>query len=425
VGVNENFSEGKYMKKLAKGIIVQKYGGTSVRDPERIKEVAKRVSLYRKKGYDVVVVVSALGDTTDKLVKLAAGVTKNPPERELDMLMSTGEQVSVALLAMALHKLGQSAISFTGAQVGILTDSSHTKAKIIDVNAKRIKEELKRGRIVIVAGFQGTNLDREITTLGRGGSDMTAVALAKVLKAEMCEIYTDVKGVYTADPRIVPNARKLDSISYDEMLEMASLGAQVMQARSMEVASKFNVPMKVRSSFSHEEGTVITKEAKDMEGVLVRGVTVNKTEAKVTVCDVKDKPGEASRLFEKLAKAGINVDMIIQNVSKTKMTDISFTVEEKDLQKVQKIVSGIVKEISARGARYDKFIAKISVVGIGMRSHSGVAAKMFSILALEKINIKMISTSEIKISCVVSEKEADKAVRALHKAFGLSKKRSK
>jgi len=406
-------------------IIVQKYGGTSVANPKRIKEVAKRVSLYRKKGYDVVVVVSALGDTTDKLVKLAAGVTKNPPERELDMLMSTGEQVSVALLAMALHKLGQSAISFTGAQVGILTDSSHTKAKIIDVNAKRIKEELKRGRIVIVAGFQGTNLDREITTLGRGGSDMTAVALAKVLKAEMCEIYTDVKGVYTADPRIVPNARKLDSISYDEMLEMASLGAQVMQARSMEVASKFNVPMKVRSSFSHEEGTVITKEAKDMEGVLVRGVTVNKTEAKVTVCDVKDKPGEASRLFEKLAKAGINVDMIIQNVSKTKMTDISFTVEEKDLQKVQKIVSGIVKEISARGARYDKFIAKISVVGIGMRSHSGVAAKMFSILALEKINIKMISTSEIKISCVVSEKEADKAVRALHKAFGLSKKRSK
>lgn len=406
-------------------IIVQKYGGTSVADPKRIKEVAKRVNLYRKKGRDVVVVVSALGKTTDKLVSLADEISKNPPERELDMLLSTGEQVSVALLAMALHELGQSAISFTGAQVGIITDSSHTKAKIIDVDAKKIKEELKRGKIVIVAGFQGTSLDQEITTLGRGGSDMTAVALAKVLKAGMCEIYTDVKGVYTADPRIVPDARKLENISYDEMLEMASLGAQVMQARSMEVASKFNVPMKVRSSFSHEEGTVITKEAKDMEGVLVRGVTVNKTEAKVTVCDVLDKPGEASRLFEKLAKAGINVDMIIQNVSKTKMTDISFTVEEKDLPKVQKIISKIVKEMSARGVRYDKFIAKISVVGIGMRSHSGVAAKMFSILAREKINIKMISTSEIKISCVVSEKEADKAVRALHKAFGLSKERSK
>jgi len=406
-------------------IIVQKYGGTSVADPKRIKEVAKRVNLYRKKGHNVVVVVSALGDTTDKLVSLAAEISKNPPEREMDMLLSTGEQVSVALLAMALHKLGQEAISFTGAQVGIITDTSHTKAKIIDVNAKKIKEELKRQKIVIVAGFQGTSLDQEITTLGRGGSDMTAVALAKVLNADMCEIYTDVKGVYTADPRIVPDARKLDNVSYDEMLEMASLGAQVMQARSMEVASKFNVPMKVRSSFSNEEGTVITKEAKDMEGVLVRGVTVNKTEAKVTVCDVQDKPGEASRLFEKLARAGVNVDMIIQNVSKTKMTDISFTVEEKDLPKVRKIISKIIKEISARGVQYDKFIAKISIVGIGMRSHSGVAAKMFSILATEKINIKMISTSEIKISCVVSEKEADKAVRALHKAFGLSKKRSK
>jgi len=413
------------MKKLDGGIIVQKYGGSSVANPERIKAVAKRVSLCRKKGYDVVVVVSALGDTTDELVSLAALVSKNPPERELDMLMSTGEQVSVALLAMALHELGQDAISFTGAQVGIITDSSHTNAKILDVNTKRIKKELKRHKIVIVAGFQGTSLEQEITTLGRGGSDMTAVALAKVLKASMCEIYTDVKGVYTADPRIVSNARKLESISYEEMLEMASLGAQVMQARSMEVAGKFNVPMKVRSSFSSEEGTVITKEGKVMEEVLVRGITVNKSEAKVTVCDVPDKPGEASRLFEKLAKAGINVDMIIQNVSRTLMTDISFTVEKKDLQKVQKIISKIIKEISAQGVQYDKNIAKVSVVGIGMRSHSGVAAKMFHILASKKINIKMISTSEIKISCVVSEQEADKAVIALHKAFGLGKKRTK
>ena len=404
-----------------KGIIVQKYGGTSVANPKKIMGVAKRVASYKKKGYDVVVVVSALGDTTDELLVLASEITKRPPERELDMLMSTGEQVSVALLAMALHSAGQEAISFTGAQVGIITDSSHTKAKIIDINTGKIREQLCKGRIVIVAGFQGVNLAQEITTLGRGGSDMTAVALAKVLKARVCEIYTDVKGVYTADPRIVKNARKLNSISSEEMLEMASLGAQIMQARSMEAASKFNIPIHVRSSFSAEEGTLITKEVKAMEDVLVRGVTSNINEAKVTVCDVPDKPGKASILFEELAKAGINVDMIIQNISRTRSTDISFTVDKKDLDKTREVLKKVARRTGAKGAKYDKSIAKVSVVGIGMRSHSGVAAKMFTSLASAKVNIEMISTSEIKISCVISRKDANKAVKVIHKAFNLGK----
>jgi aspartate kinase len=408
-----------------KGLIVQKYGGSSVANPTKIKGVAKRVAASKRKGYDLVVVVSALGDTTDELLELAGQITLDPSEREMDMLLSTGEQVSVALLAMALHKLGIEAISFTGAQVGIRTDSSHTKAKIVDISTTRIKKELKAGRVVIVAGFQGTNLNQEITTLGRGGSDLTAVALAKVLKAEMCEICTDVKGVYTADPRIVRDARKLDTITYEEMLEMASLGSQVMQARSMEVASKFNVPMHVRSSFSPEEGTMIIKEVKAMEDVLVRGVTVNKDEAKVTVCDVPDKPGEASKLFERLAKANVNVDMIIQNISRTKATDISFTVDKKDLRRIQEVVKKIASQIGAKGVKFNKDVAKVSVVGVGMRSHSGVAAKMFHALASKKINIEMISTSEIKISCVVGEKHADKAVNALHKAFDLHKKNTK
>jgi len=408
---------------MAKKIIVQKYGGTSVADPDKIKGVAKRVKSCKKKGYDVVVVVSALGKTTDSLLKLASEINSDPSERELDMLMSTGEQVSVALLAMALHKIGEEAISFTGAQVGIVTDSSHTKARILDISTRRIKEQLSKGRIVIVAGFQGINLKQEITTLGRGGSDVTAVALAKVLKAEVCEICTDVKGVYTADPRNVKNARKLDTISYDEMLELASLGAQVMQARSIEVASKFNVPIHVRSSFSAERGTMILKEVKAMEDVMVRGVTVIKSEAKVTVCDVPDKPGEASRLFEYLAKDGINVDMIIQNVSRTGRTDISFTVPISDLKKAQKVVEKVNKKMGAKGVKFDKDVAKVSVVGVGMRSHSGVAAKMFGALASRKINIDMISTSEIKISCTIRRKDADKAVAALHKAFELDKKK--
>lgn len=403
-------------------IIVQKYGGSSVANPERIKNVARRVAETRKKGNSVVVVVSALGDTTDDLLELAAKISRDPADREMDMLLSTGEQISVALLAMALHELGQKAISFTGAQVGIITDSSHTKAKILDVSTGRIKKELSKGKVVIVAGFQGTNPDHEITTLGRGGSDMTAVALAKVLNARMCEIYTDVKGVYTADPRIVPDARKLKNISYEEMLELASLGAQVMQARSMEVAGKFNVPMHVRSSLSRESGTMIVKEVKAMEDVLVRGVTVKKDEAKVTVCDVPDKPGEASKMFEQLAKSDINVDMIVQNVSRTGATDISFTVDKKDLKKIRGVVDRIAKNIKAGGVKYDENMAKVSVVGIGMRSHSGVAAKMFSALASKKINIEMISTSEIKISCVVDKKHADLAVKAIHKEFSLAKK---
>ena len=406
-----------------RGILVQKYGGSSVANPEKIKGVAKRVAGYKKKGYDVVVVVSALGDTTDELLELASQISKRPDERELDMLMSTGEQVSVALLAMALHKEGQNAISFTGAQVGIKTDSSHTKAKIIDVNTDKIRAQLRKGKIVIVAGFQGTNMDQDITTLGRGGSDMTAIALAKVLKARMCEIYTDVKGVYTADPRVVKNARKLNSISYEEMLELASLGAQVMQARSMEVASKFDIPIHVRSSSSKEEGTLITREVKAMEGVLVRGVTANKKEAKVTVCDVPDRPGVASKLFEWLAKANINVDMIIQNISRTRSTDITFTVPSGDLDKARDVLKKAAKQIGAKGVKYDKNIAKVSIVGIGMRSHSGVAAKMFKALASRKINIEMISTSEIKISCVIKKKDADKAVKAIHKDFGLGRTR--
>lgn len=407
---------------MAKKIVVQKFGGTSVANTDKIINVAKRVVRYKRKGYDVIVVVSALGHTTDELLNLASRITKVPSEREVDMLISTGEQVSVALLAMAVHKLGREAISFTGAQVGIITDNTHTKARIIDVNARRIKEELKKGRVVIVAGFQGINVDQEITTLGRGGSDMTAVALAKVLKADTCEIYTDVEGVYTADPRIVKDARKLDKISYEEMLELASLGAQVLQARSVEVASKFNIPLHVRSSFSDKRGTFIIKEVKAMEEMLVRGVTLNKDETKVTICDVPDKPGIAGRIFGELAKCDINVDMIIQNVSRTGSTDVSFTVFESDLNKALKSIKEIAKKVGSKGVTFDRDIAKVSVVGIGMRSHSGVAAKMFKALAGRKINIEMISTSEIKISCVVKKTKGEEAVRALHKAFGLNKK---
>ena len=406
---------------MAKKLIVQKYGGSSVENIEKIVNVAKRVVSYKNKGYDIVVVVSALGDTTDELLGLASKITKVPSERELDMLVSTGEQVSVALLAMAVHKFGKEAISFTGTQVGIITDSSHTKARIIDVNTRRIREELKKGKIVIVAGFQGVNVDQEITTLGRGGSDMTAVALAKVLGASVCEIYTDVEGVYTADPRLVKDAKKLDRVSYEEMLELASLGAQVLQARSVEVASKFNIPLHIRSSFSKKDGTFITKEVRAMEDVLVSGVTLNKDEAKVTVCDVPDKPGIAARIFSEIARGNINVDMIIQNISRTGSTDVSFTVIAADLNKTLRLMRKVVKSIGAKGVTFDKGIAKVSVVGMGMRSHSGVAAKMFKAMASKRINIEMISTSEIKISCVVRKKKGEEAVRILHKAFNLGR----
>ena len=406
----------------AKGLIVQKYGGTSVADTDRIKNVAKRVVRTKRDGYDVVVVVSALGDTTDKLIEIAHHVTQHPSERELDMLVSTGEQVSCALLAMAIHEIGEEAISFTGAQVGIITDNSFTKARIIDINAKRISEELDKGKIVIVAGFQGVNLNQEITTLGRGGSNLTAVALAKVLKADMCEMCTDVEGIYTADPRIVKNARKIDKLSYEEMFELASLGAQVLQPRSIEFAMKFAVPIHVRSSFSDKEGTIISKEVKAMEDIVVSGVALNKDEAKITICDVPDKPGIAAKIFKGIAGENINVDMIIQNVSRTGATDLSFTVPAGDLTRAMKVSKEISKRIGAGDVTMDKDIAKISIVGIGMRSHSGVAAGMFEALAENSINIEMISTSEIKISCVVKKKDAEEAVRAIHDKFGLGRK---
>ncbi|MBU4140416.1 MAG: aspartate kinase [Candidatus Omnitrophica bacterium] len=404
-------------------IIVQKYGGTSIASPKRISIVARRIVGYRRKGYDLVVVVSALGDTTDDLLKLAYKITPSPSERELDMLISTGEQTSVALLAMAIHKLGYEAISFTGAQVGIITDSSHTKARIIKINTARIKRELAQKRIVIVAGFQGVDLLREITTLGRGGSDLTAVALGKVLKAKSCEIYTDVEGVYTADPRIVPQARKLQSLSYDEMLEMASLGAQVLQTRCVELAKRFNIPIIVRSSFTDKGGTMISPEAKHMEKVVVSAVTLNKNETKVTIRDVPDKPGVAAKIFKKIAQEGINVDMIVQNISRTGTTDLSFTVVKENLAKTLKAARKASKQTGGGNVIADRAIARVSVVGVGMRSHSGIAAAMFEALAENKINIEMISTSEISISCVIRKKFAQRAVRAIHKKFKLEKKR--
>lgn len=400
-------------------LIVQKYGGSSVANPERIQHVAARVVAQKKRGDHIVVVVSALGDTTDELVELSRRITKNPSEREMDMLISTGEQISIALLAMAIHQLGYEAISFTGAQVGIITDTSHTQAKILNINTKRIEEELRKGRIVIVAGFQGVTLNQDITTLGRGGSDLTAVALAKALGARMCEIYTDVDGVYTADPRIEKRAQRLNRISYDEMLEMASLGAQVMQARSMEVAKKYDVPLHIRSSFSYRPGTIISREVKAMEDIVVSGVTLNKEEAKLTIRSVPDRPGIAATIFKEIANNNINIDMIVQNVSRTGTTDVSFTVPQADLKKTLEVSKRVARRIGAEQVTHADDIAKVSVVGVGMRSHSGIAAKMFAALASKRINIEMISTSEIKISCIIKRRHAVRAVRAVHQAFGL------
>ncbi len=402
-------------------LIVQKFGGSSVANVERIQNVAKRVVSYRKKGNNVVVVVSALGDTTDELITLAEQITSDPSDREMDMLLSTGEQISVALLAMAIHKLGAEAISFTGAQVGIITDDSHTRARIIKINTDRIHDALKKGKVVIVAGFQGINLNQDITTLGRGGSDLTAVALAKELKADECEIYTDVEGIYTTDPRIVSEAKKIKEITYDEMLEMASLGAQVMQARSIEVAKKFDVPIHVRSSFSENSGTMIIKEVKRMEDVLVSSVTLNKNEAKITICTVPDKPGIAAKLFNELALAGVSVDMIVQNVSHLKQTDISFTTSKAEYAKAIKLTRSLAKAIGAGDVLEDQDIARVSIVGVGMKTHPGVAAKMFDTLAKNKINIEMISTSDISISCIIQKKFAETAVKSLHGKFGLAK----
>ena len=403
-------------------LVVQKYGGSSVANPERIKNVAKRVVGYRKKGADLVVVVSALGDTTDELIELAAKITGSPREREMDMLLSTGEQISVALLAMAIHELGYEAISLTGSQVGIITDTAHTRARIVNIEQEKIRRELKKGNIVIVAGFQGMTPENDITTLGRGGSDLTAVALAKTLSADECEIYTDVEGIFSTDPRIEPKARKIEAITYDEMLEMASLGAQVMQSRSIEVAKKFDVPIQVRSSFSDKPGTMIIKEVKNMEDAAVTGITLNKNEAKITICNVPDKPGIAARIFKQLAEGGINVDMIVQNVSHTRSTDISFTVPKTDCAKAIKLTHKAAGELGKLEVLEDTDIARVSIVGVGMKTHSGVAAKMFETLAREKINIEMISTSEISISCIIKKKSAETAVQALHEKFGLNKR---
>ena len=404
---------------MEKQIVVQKFGGSSVANVERIKNVANRVVSYKDKRTDVAVVVSALGDTTDELESLALQLNTNPPDREMDMLLSTGEQISCALLAIAIKALGHEAISFTGRQVGIKTDKSHTKARIMTIDGKRIKKAFKEGEIVIVAGYQGVTSEDDITTLGRGGSDLTAVALAKALKASVCEIYTDVDGIYTTDPRIVKEARKIKEITFDEMLEMASLGAQVMQPRSIEVAKRFNIPIHVRSSFSKEEGTMIIKENEKMEEIAVRGVTCNKSEAKITICSVPDKPGIAAIIFSAIGKEGVNVDTIVQNVPHDRLSDISFTVPKSELNKAIKVAQTIGGKIGAGEIMEDRNVARVSLVGSGMRSHSGIAAKMFKVLADEKINIDMISTSEISVSCIIQQDLADKAVKSLHKAFKL------
>ncbi len=406
---------------MTKAIIVQKFGGSSVANIDRIKIVAERVLQTKTKRNSVVVVVSALGDTTDELEELAFSITKQPPEREMDMLMSTGEQISCALLAMAIKALGHDAISLTGGQVGIKTDKSHTKARIESIDAQRIRKALKENKIVIVAGFQGVTSDDDITTLGRGGSDLTAVALAITLGARVCEIFTDVKGIYTTDPRIEKKAKKIKTISYDEMLEMASLGAQVMQARSIEVAKRFNIPIHVRSSFSKEEGTMIIKNSPKLEQIAVSGITCNKKEAKITICAVPDRPGVAAHIFTEISKTGVNVDTIVQNVSHTKHTDISFTVPRADLTKALKSAEQIAKKMQASEILHDKNIARVSIIGSGMRSHHGIAARMFQTLATHKINIEMITTSEISISCIIDEKFSDKAVKALHSSFNLAK----
>jgi len=402
-------------------LIVQKYGGTSVGTIERIHRVADRVAQSQREGHRVVVVLSAMSGETDRLIKLAQETTPTPDERELDMLLSTGERVTIALLAMELRGRGINARSFTGRQVGIITDSAHTKARIARVTAHRIREALDQGVIPVVAGFQGINEQSDVTTLGRGGSDLSAVALAAALKADRCIIFTDVDGVYTADPNIVPAARRIDKIAYEEMLEMASLGAKVLQTRSVEFAAKFNVPVEVNSSFKEGKGTLVTTEDADMEAAVVAGVTGDRNQAKITIVGVPDKPGIAARIFGAVAEAQINVDMIIQNMSQAAMTDLSFTVPRADLRKAVPIIEAVAKEIQAKSVSVTEAIAKVSLIGVGMRSHSGVAAKMFQVLSRERINIMMISTSEIKISCVIDEKYLELAMRSLHDAFGLDR----
>jgi aspartate kinase len=400
-------------------LIVQKYGGTSVGDLDRIRNVARRVAKTRDQGNEVVVILSAMSGVTDQLISMAGNICGAPDCREMDVLLATGEQTTVSLMAMTLQAMGYKARSMLGYQAEILTDSRYNRARILDIGARRIKELLSEGHIVVVAGFQGVDAHGDITTLGRGGSDTSAVAVAAALKADQCEIYTDVDGIYTADPNICSKARKLTRIAYDEIMEMASLGAKVLQIRSVDFAKKYNVPLHVRSSFNEEEGTMVVHEDANMEKVVVSGVAHNKNEARITLRKVPDKPGIASKILNPVADAGISVDMIIQNTRLTNMTDLTFTVPKSDFAAAMEIEKKVAKEIGAEEVLGDENIAKVSVVGVGMRSHSGVASKMFATLAEENINILMISTSEIRISCIIEEKYTELAVRALHTAFGL------
>jgi aspartate kinase len=406
------------------GLVVQKFGGTSVADPDRIKAVADHIVATRREGHDVVVVVSAMGKTTDELVGLAHEVSSSPAAREMDMLLTSGERISIALLCMAVIDRGVPSMSFTGSQAGIVTDTTHTKAKILDVRTERLRSALDSGHVAVVAGFQGVSTASDITTLGRGGSDTTAVALASALGADVCEIYTDVAGVFTADPRVVPHARMLDRVSYDEMLEMAATGGRVLALRSVEFARNHGVPVHVRSSFTWAPGTWVDETGQDvggqgMEQAIISGVTHDVSEAKVTIAHVPDRPGVAARVFRLLADEAVNVDMIVQNVSSEGHTDISFTVPRDDLPRALKVMDGVVGEVGATGHTHDTGIGRVSLVGAGMKTNPGVAAKMFEVLAGEAVNIEMISTSTIRISCVVQEADVERAVRALHRAFEL------
>lgn len=400
-------------------LVVMKFGGTSVGTTDRVMVVARRLVAAKERGDRVVAVVSAMGDVTDELLALASGISDAPPEREMDMLLATGEQVTIALLAMAIHSLGHRAMSFTGAQAGIVSDASHTKARIQEVRAERVMEALEGDAIAIVAGFQGLTPEGEITTLGRGGSDTTAVAVAAGLGADVCEIYTDVDGVYTADPRIVPAAAKLDHVSYEEMLEMAATGARVLQLRAVEFARNHGVVLHVRSSFNDRSGTIVREADETMEQAIISGVTHDTSEAKVTIRDVPDRPGVAAAVFGRLADSNVNVDMIIQNVSEAGTTDISFTTPKEDLVRAVPAVERVVAELGARDWQVDETIAKVSLVGAGMKTHPGVAATMFRALADAGVNLSMISTSSIRVSCVIEAAQVETAVRALHTTFGL------
>ena len=401
-------------------LIVQKFGGTSVGSVERIEQVAAKIKKFRDNGDDIVVVVSAMSGETNRLIELARQINERPVARELDVMVSTGEQVTIALLAMALIKIGVPAISYTGSQVGILTDSSHTKARIMQIDAQNVRKDLKAGRVVVVAGFQGIDEAGNITTLGRGGSDTTGVALAAALKADECQIYTDVDGVYTTDPRVVPKAQRLEKVTFEEMLEMASLGSKVLQIRAVEFAGKYGVPLRVLHSFKEGPGTLITLDEEDsMEKPIISGIAFNRDEAKLTIRGVPDTPGVAFRILGPISSANVEVDMIVQNVAHDNTTDFTFTVHRNDYQNALHVLEHIAQEMGAREVVGDVDIAKVSIVGVGMRSHAGVASRMFEALAKENINIQMISTSEIKVSVVIEEKYLELAVRALHTAFEL------